>query len=191
MIDESFPEARKVLQIRGVGPVTALAFVLTLEDPARFANGRTAAAFLGLMPRRDQSGAIDRQLGISKTGSNFLRRLLVQCAQYIPGPLGQDCDLRRWGHALMERGGKSAKKRAIVAAARKLAVLMFRLWKSDDRWIPLHNSQPDVQAGVAAWATGRPPRRTRRALLKGVVGGSLRHRRASARKRSSQPLVER
>jgi transposase len=153
MIDTSFPEARRVLQIRGVGPVTALAFVLTLEDPALFADGRTAAAYLGLVPRRDQSGACDRQLAISKTGNNFLRRLLVQCAQYILGPLGQDCDLRRWGHALMARGGKNAKKRAIVAAARKLAVLMFRMWKHDERWNPLHNSQPDASTVVAE---GRP-----------------------------------
>jgi transposase len=139
MIETSFPEALRVQQVRGVGPVTALAFVLTLEDPNRFPDGRTAAAFIGLVPKRDQSGAIDRQLRISKTGNGLLRRLLVQCAQYILGPLGRDCDLRLWGHKLMERGGKSAKKRAIVAAARKLAVLLFRLWKTGDVWVPLHN----------------------------------------------------
>ena len=149
MIEETFPEAQKVQQIRGVGPVTALAFVLTLEDPARFPDGRTAAAFLGLVPRRDQSGNIDRQLGISKTGNNYLRRMLVQCAQYILGPLGRDCDLRRWGHTLMERGGKNAKKRTIVAVARKLAVLMYRLWKTGETWNPLHNSQPDALVVVA------------------------------------------
>ena len=143
MVEETFPEAQRPKQVRGVGPVTALAFVLTLEDPKRFPDGRTAAAFLGLVPGRDQSGAIDRQLRISKTGSNLVRRLLVQCAQYILGPLGQDCDLRRWGHALALRGGKSGKKRAIVATARKLAVLMFRLWKSDDVWVPLHNAASD------------------------------------------------
>ena len=142
MLEDSFPEAKRVNQVRGVGPVTSLAFVLTLEDPSRYPNGRTAAAFLGLVPRRDPSGNIDRQLGISKTGSNLVRRLLVQCAQYILGPLGRDCDLRRWGHKRMERGGKNAKKRAIVAAARKLAVLLFRLWKTDERWHPLHNAQP-------------------------------------------------
>ena len=140
MLEKSFPEAQRVNQVRGVGPVTSLAFVLTLETPDRFPNGRTAAAFLGLAPRRDQSGEIDRQLRISKTGSNLVRRLLVQCAQYILGPLGRDCDLRRWGHKLMERGGKSAKKRAIVATARKLAVLLFRLWKTGEVWKPLHNA---------------------------------------------------
>ena len=139
MVEETFPEAQRPKQIRGVGPVTALAFVLTLEDAKRFPNGRTAAAFLGLAPKRDQSGSIDRQLGISKTGSNLVRRLLVHCAQYILGPLGRDCDLRRWGHALAARGGRNGKKRAIVATARRLAVLMFRLWKSGDPWEPLHN----------------------------------------------------
>lgn len=141
MAETTFPETQRVLQVRGVGPVTALAFVLTLEDPARFRDGRTAAAYLGLVPRRDQSGEVDKQLGISKTGSTFARRLLVQCAQYILGPFGRDCDLRRFGQRLMERGGKSAKKRAIVATARKLAVLLYRLWKRDEVWKPLHNAE--------------------------------------------------
>ena len=126
MLETSFPEPLRVKQVRGVGPVTALAFVLTLEDPSRYRDGRTAPAFLGLLPRRDQSGANHKQLGISKTGSTFMRRLLVQCAHHILGPLGHDCDIQRWGRKLMERGGKSARKRAIVAAARELAVLLFR-----------------------------------------------------------------
>jgi transposase len=158
LIESSFPEAKRPKQVRGVGPVTALAFVLTLEDPQRFPNGRTAAAFIGLAPRRDQSGTIDRQLRISKTGSNLLRRLLVQCAQYILGPLGRDCDLRRWGHGLAARGGKNGKKRAVVATARKLAVLMFRLWKSGDVWKPLHNAAPDqAVVGAAPVATDEAP----------------------------------
>ncbi len=154
MVKVTFPEAQRLCQVHGVGPVTALAFVLTLEDPARFPNGRTAAAFLGLVPRRDQSGAIDRQLRISKTGSNLVRRLLVQCAQYILGPLGRDCDLRMWGHALISRGGKSAAKRAIVAAARKLAVLLFRLWKTGEAWIPFYNAIPGITTNDAS--EGRP-----------------------------------
>ena len=149
MLETTFPEARRVKQVRGVGPVTALAFVLTLEDPSRFPDGRTAAAYLGLVPRRDQSGAIDKQLGISKTGNTFVRRLLAQCAHYILGPFGQDCDLRRWGLALMARGGKSAKKRAIVATARKLAVLLFRLWKRDEDWKPLFNAESHSVASAS------------------------------------------
>jgi len=156
MIETSFPEARRVRQVRGVGPVTALALVLALEDPARFRDGRTAAAFLGLVPRRDQSGAIDKQLGISKTGNEFVRRLLVQCAHYILGPLGHDCDLRRWGHSLMERGGKSSKKRAIVATARKLAVLLFRLWKRDEEWKPLFNAESPANTKPSAANADRP-----------------------------------
>ena len=156
MIESTFPEARRVRQVRGVGPVTALAFVLTLEDPARFPDGRTAAAYLGLVPRRDQSGAVDKQLGISKTGSSLTRRLLVQCAQYILGPLGHDCDLRRWGHGLAARGGKSSKKRAIVATARKLAVLLFRLWKRDETWKPLFNAEATAAAQTREADAVRP-----------------------------------
>lgn len=142
MAEHSFPETRHLLQIHGVGPITALAFVLTIEDPKRFASGRIAAAFLGLVPRRDQSGTSDKQLGISKTGNNFVRRLVVQCAQYILGPFGQDCDLRRWGHKLVQRGGKNSTKRAVVATARKLVVLLFRLWKGEQVWEPLFNAGP-------------------------------------------------
>lgn len=144
MAERDFPETRHLLQVHGVGPVTALAFVLVIEDPTRFRSGRTAAAFLGLVPRRDQSGSCDRQLGISKTGNGFVRRLLVQCAQFILGAHGQDCDLRRWGHKLAERGGKKAKKRAIVAVARRLAVLLFRLWKREETWLPLFNASAEL-----------------------------------------------
>lgn len=140
MAKRLFPEAQRVQQVHGVGAVTALAFVLVLETPARFPNGRAAAAFVGLVPRRDQSGKVDRQLPISKTGSSLLRRLLVQCAQYILGPFGVDSDLRRWGHKLAARGGKNAKKRAVVAAARRLAVLLFRLWKHGEVWQALYQA---------------------------------------------------
>ena len=145
MFEDPFPEAKRLRQVNGVGPVTSLAFVLTLEDPKRFHNGRAAAAFLGLVPRRDQSGEVDRQLPISKTGNGMLRRLLVQCAQYILGPHGKDCDLRRWGQVLSERGGKNAKKRAITAVARRLAVLLFTLWKTGEVWEPLRNNKADEQ----------------------------------------------
>lgn len=156
MLETSFREALRVKQVRGVGPITALVFVLTLEDPSQFPDGRTAAAFLGLVPRRDQSGAIDKQLGISKTGTTLLRRLLVQCAHHILGPLGHDCDIQRWGRKLMERGGKSARKRAIVAAARKLAVLLFRLWKRDEEWKPLYNAESPSDTGSPGADADRP-----------------------------------
>lgn len=139
MCEQSFPETRHLLQVHGVGPVTALSVVLTIEDPNRFPDGRTAAAYFGLVPRRDQSGAVDRQLRISKTGNGFARRNLVQAAQFMLGPLGQDGDLRRFGAKLVARGGPKAKKRAVVATARKLVVLLIRLWKSQSVWEPLFN----------------------------------------------------
>ncbi|MEW6423019.1 MAG: IS110 family transposase [Deinococcota bacterium] len=136
-----YPEVQGLRGIGGVGALTALAYVLTLEDPARFAKSRHVGPALGLVPRRDQSGGHDPQLRITKTGDAFLRRLLVGSAQYILGPFGPDCDLRHWGLALAERGGKNAKKRAVVAVARKLAVLMHRLWKTGETYDPLWASR--------------------------------------------------
>jgi len=125
-----YPETERLRQVGGVGPLTALAYVLTLEEPERFAKSRMAGAYLGLVPRLDQSGQIDKQLRITKHGDGYLRRLLVGSAHYILGPFGPDCDLRTFGLKLMQRGGKNAKKRAVVAVARKLAVLLHALWRS-------------------------------------------------------------
>jgi transposase len=123
-----YPRTQLIQQIHGVGVLTSLAFVLIIDDPHRFLKSRDVGSYLGLRPRRDDSGQSRPQLSVTKAGNPFLRRLLVGCAQYILGHFGADCDLRRWGHALMARGGKSAKKRAVVAVARKLAVLMHSLW---------------------------------------------------------------
>src|SRR6266568_571803 len=120
-------------------PATARAYVLVLEDPRRFARSRAVGAYLGLRPRRSQSGERDPQLGITKGGNPFLRRLLVQGAQYILGPRGPDCDLRRHGERIAARGGKNAKKRAVIAVARK-AVLLHRLWISGAVYEPLRHS---------------------------------------------------
>jgi len=125
---ERYPETAGLRQVRGVGPVTSLGFVLTLEDPTRFSKSRVVPVYLGLVPRRKQSGEMDKQLHITKAGNRYLRQLLVQSAQYILGPFGEDCSLRRFGERIAERGGKNAKKRAVVAVARKLAVLLHRLW---------------------------------------------------------------
>lgn len=138
---ESFPETELVRQVPGVGPVTALAFVATLEDPGRYETSRSVGPYLGLVPRRDQSGDVDKQLRVSKAGDAFLRRLLVQAGHYILGPFGPDTDLRRWGLRLAERGGKAAKKRAVVAVARKLAVLLHRLWRNGEVYDPLYNAR--------------------------------------------------
>lgn len=139
LVETQFPDAKGPLQVKGVGALTALAFVLVLDDPSKFKSGRHAAAYLGLVPQQSQSGASDPQMRISKAGNGFLRKLLVQSAHWILGPFGPDCDLRRLGERLAARGGPNAKKRAIVAVARRLVVLMFRLWRTQEPWIPLFN----------------------------------------------------
>ncbi|GJM23573.1 MAG: hypothetical protein DHS20C15_34880 [Planctomycetota bacterium] len=137
-----YPECQRLLQVRGVGPVTALAFVLTIADPDRFPRTRRVGAFVGLVPKLEESGDHSPALGITKAGDRTLRKLLVQCAHYKLGPFGGDCDLQRYGHALVARGGKNAKKRAAVAVARKLAVLLLALWKSGEVWEPLRHAEP-------------------------------------------------
>ncbi len=139
--EEKYPEIRVLRQIHGVGPVTAAAFILTLEDPARFKKSRSVGPFLGLCSGRDQSGGRDPQLRITKEGDPYLRRLLVNCGQYILGPFGVDCDLRRHGQKIDARGGKNAKKRAVVAVARKLSVLLHQLWVSGAVYDPFYNSK--------------------------------------------------
>lgn len=133
-----YPVTELLQQVDGVGPITALAFVLRVEDPRRFRRSRTVGAYLGLVPRRDQSGERDPQLRITKQGDPFVRRLLVQGAHYLLGPFGKDCALRRHGLRIAERGGKNAKKRAAVAVARKLAVLLHHLWINGEVYEPLH-----------------------------------------------------
>lgn len=138
LCSEKYPETEGMRAIRGVGPVSALAFVLTIEESSRFKKSRSVGPFLGLTPKRDKSGKTDKQLAITKAGDAYVRRLLVGCAQYILGPFGMDCDLRRFGIKLAARGGKNAKRRAVVAVARKLAVIMHHLWKSGDTYDPLY-----------------------------------------------------
>jgi transposase len=112
---KKYPETMALRQVAGVGPITALSFVLTLDDPLRFKNSRAVGAFLGLRPKQDQSGERNPELRITKAGNRELRRLLVQGAQYILGPFGKDTDLRRFGESIAARGGKVAKRRALVA----------------------------------------------------------------------------
>lgn len=132
-----YPEAKKLQAVPGVGPLTALTFVLTISDPERFAHSRDVGPYLGLQPQQRQSGASDPQLGISKAGNRYLRKLLVQCAHHVLGPFGAESRLRTWGLRIAERGGKNAKKRAVVAVARKLAVLLHRLWTTGAEYRPL------------------------------------------------------
>jgi transposase len=131
-----YPEVAALEQVYGVGILTAVAFILTLGDKERFRSSRMAGAYLGLRPKKRQSGDDDPQLRITKAGDPFLRRLLVNCANHILGPFGKESDLRTWGLRLVERGGKNARKRAKVAVARKLAVLLHRLWITGEVYEP-------------------------------------------------------
>lgn len=135
-----YPAAQLLMQVSGVGPVTSVAYVVTMGDPGRFSKSRTAGAWVGLTPGQAASGEQDPQMRITKEGNNYLRRLLVSCAQYILAPNRPDCDLRRHGLALATRGGKNAKKRAVVAVARKLAVLLHALWRTGAVYEPLYNA---------------------------------------------------
>jgi len=134
---KKYPDVEVIAQPNGVGILTALVFLLTLEDKNRFKSSRQVGGFVGLRPRKNQSGEDDPQLRITKAGDPFLRRLLVQCANYMLGPFGRDSDLRRWGLELARRGGKNARKRACVAVARKTGVLMHRLWVTGEVYEPL------------------------------------------------------
>ena len=133
---EDHPETERLRQIPGVGPVTALCFVLTLESPERFPHARDVGAYLGLVPRQDQSGNTDKQLRITKAGNKQLRSLLVNCSHYILGRYGPECDLRNSGLRICERGGAIAKKKAVIATARKLAITMLALWRSGQDYKP-------------------------------------------------------
>jgi transposase len=137
---ERYPETELLRQVEGIGPLTALTFVLTLEDPYRFERSRSVGAYLGLVPATARSGDRDPQKRISKEGDEMLRKLLVGSAHYILGPFGSDSDLRRHGEKIASRGGKNAKKRAVVAVARKLAVLLHSLWINAEVYEPLRNT---------------------------------------------------
>jgi transposase len=144
LADEKYPETKLLRQVKGIGPLIALTYVLTLENPYRFAKSRTVGSYLGLRPRQRESGDSAAQLGISKAGNHQRRWLLVQAAHYILGPLAPDSGLRRWGLELAARGGKNGKRRAVVAVARKLAVLLHRLWVTAEVYEPLYGMESEA-----------------------------------------------
>jgi transposase len=149
---EHYPHETDLLRhVERVGPLTALTFVLSLEDPYRFEKSRSVGAYLGLVPATDRSGDSDPEKRISKQGDQMLRRLLVGSAHYILGPFGSDSDLRRHGQKIASRGAKNAKKRAaVVAVARKLCVLLHHLWVSGELYDPLYNAKRRKERGEAA-----------------------------------------
>ncbi len=150
MAEKKYPETMLLRQVKGVGAVTSLAYLLTLEKPERFEKSRDVGPYLGLVPKQDDSGENTKQLRITKAGDTMVRRLLVGSAQYILGPFGPDTDLRRFGTKLAARGGKNAKKRAVTAVARKLGVLLHRLWVTAEEYEPLRNTKLQEEAMLAA-----------------------------------------
>jgi transposase len=149
LAEQSYPQVARLKQVKGVGTLIALTYLLTLEDAHRFRKSRDVGSYLGLQPGRRNSGQSEPQLHICKEGDPYLRTLLVQGAHHILGPFGVDSDLRRWGLKLAERGGKNGKKRAVIATARKLAVLLHRLWVSGEAYEPLRNSQQRAMPAAA------------------------------------------
>ncbi|MGH9722692.1 MAG: IS110 family transposase [Bryobacteraceae bacterium] len=138
---ERYPETERLMQVYGVGPVIALTFVLTLDNPERFERSREVGPYLGMRPGRRNSGQSEPQLRITKEGDGYLRSLLVQAAHCALRQNAPDSDLKRFGLKLSKRGGKNARKRAKVAVARKLAVLLHRLWKTGAKYDPLYNQK--------------------------------------------------
>lgn len=144
---QRYPETEALRQVAGVGELVSVAYRLTIDEPERFRKSREVGPYLGLVPRQDESGEMSRQLRITKTGDKMMRQLLVTSAHYILSSRGPDTDLKRHGLQIAERGGKNAKKRAVVAVARKLAVLLHRLWVTGEVYEPLRNSN---RTGTAA-----------------------------------------
>lgn len=138
---EKYPQTQRLREIGGVGPITALTYVLVIADVKRFHKSRQVGAYLGLCPARDQSGGKDPQLRITKAGHRLLRSLLINCAQYILRKSSEESDFKRHGERIAEGGGKNAKKRAVVAVARKLSTVMHHLWKTEQAYDPHYLAQ--------------------------------------------------
>lgn len=122
------PVCRRLMSTPSIGPITALQFKSAIEDPARFDHGEAVGAYAGLAPRRSQSGERDVKGRISKAGDARLRSALYEAANVLLTRVKRPCPLQTWGKALAAaKGGKRAR----VAVARKLAVLLHRLWRTD------------------------------------------------------------
>lgn len=151
-IAQRYPEVELLTQVYGVGTLIALTFILTIEDAGRFAHSRDVGPFLGLQPKQRDSGESQPQLGISKTGDQLLRCLLVQGAHCILRKGAPDSDLRAWGLGKLASGGKNGKRRTVVAVARKLAVLLHKLWANGEVYDPLYNRKAAAAARAKAAA---------------------------------------
>ena len=149
-IAKRYPEVELLTQVYGVGTLIGLAYILTIEDAERFQHSRDVGAFLGLQPKQRESGDSQPELGISKTGDRLLRSYLVQAAHCMLRQGAPDSDLRAWGLGKAGAGGKRAKRRALVGMARKLAVLLHRLWVMGEVYDPLYNRKAAQAAKAAA-----------------------------------------
>jgi transposase len=147
-IEKRYPETKLLKQVNGVGTLIGLTFILTLEDAERFAHSRDVGPYLGLTRKQRDSGDSQPELGISKAGDVLLRRLLVQAAHCILRDGAPDSDLKAWGLTKVQasaktgsgkKGSKRRKKKAAVAVARKLAVLLHKLWVTGEVYDPQYN----------------------------------------------------
>lgn len=145
-----YPVTKRFQTTPGVGPIVSVAYAVTIGDPDRIRSSRKAPALIGIVPARSQSGDRDPQRSITKEGDATLRRLMVTAAHRVLGPFGPDSDLRRWGLAIAARGGANAKKRALVAVARKLSVILHRIWVTGENYEPFHSSQRARSAALLA-----------------------------------------
>jgi Transposase and inactivated derivatives len=152
-----YPEIELLRPIYGVGELTALTFVLVIEESQRFGKSREVGPYLGLVPGQDQSGGSDPGKRITKEGDKLLRWMLVQGAHCILKRGAPDSDLRRWGLAKAEEGNKlqagknpKGKKRAVVAVARRLAVLLHKLWSTGQVYDPLYGAKAAEQTARRA-----------------------------------------
>ena len=129
------PACQRLMTVPGVGAITAMAFIATIDDPARFKHSASVGAYLGLTPRRYQSGTMDVSGHISKTGDALLRCYLFEAATTLLSRVQKTLALKDWGTRLAKRIGH---KKARVAIARKLAVILHRMWadKEDFRPVP-------------------------------------------------------
>lgn len=141
LAEQRYGATKALRQVRGVGTITALTYVLVIQDPSRFSTSRSVGAYLGYVPRLDESGESSPRLGTTKQGDALLRRLLVNCAHYILGPFGEDCDLRRFGERVRANAGAGANNKAATAVARKLAVLLHRLWSTGEAYDPFYTAR--------------------------------------------------
>ena len=155
---EQYPATQLLRSVDGVGPLTSLAYVLELNnDVGRVKRSRQMGAVVGCRPKQRDSGESSPELSITKAGNPMLRLLLVQSSQRIIGPFGLESDLRSWGLGLAARGKKRAKRRAVVAVARKLAVVLHAMWAKNKAWQPFPNGEPAATtvATAATAAAGR------------------------------------